>query len=141
MLWNEEPIWEDLENYRTELRYMADQPALMSELKIIDNWSLYSSLFDLTGSSSTRLSSKLSLDQRGADLSHGQQKRVQLATLFGHEPNLLLMDEPMLALDESAQEALRERLRELQEAGSIIITASPKPASASDRLWKLTGRQ
>lgn len=71
-------------------------------------------------------------------LSGGQQQRVALARALAIEPSLLLLDEPLSALDAKVREQIREEIRSIQlELGmtTLFVTHDQEEAmSVSDRV-------
>jgi molybdate transport system ATP-binding protein len=87
-------------------------------------------------------------DRRPAQLSGGQQQRVALARALAPAPGLLLLDEPLAALDVDATPAMRALLRRVLRGGApgdgeqtaVLVTHSALDALVlADRVVVLTG--
>ena len=82
-------------------------------------------------------------DARPAALSGGQKQRVALARALVLEPKLLLLDEPMSALDAQIRKRLREEVKRLQsEVGftAVLVTHDQEDAlSMGDRIAVMQG--
>jgi molybdate transport system ATP-binding protein len=83
------------------------------------------------------------LARRPAELSGGERQRVALARALAARPRLLLLDEPLSALDAPTRDALRGELRALLEAAevpSVVVTHDRAEALAlGDRMLVLVG--
>jgi putative spermidine/putrescine transport system ATP-binding protein len=82
-------------------------------------------------------------DRYPYQLSGGQQQRIALARALAPKPKLLLLDEPLSALDAKVRVALREEIRAIQkELGitTIFVTHDQEEAlSISDRIAVMYG--
>jgi molybdate transport system ATP-binding protein len=61
------------------------------------------------------------LDRKPATLSGGEKKKIALARALIVKPQLLLLDEPLSALDPENRELMREELKSLQDLLGITI--------------------
>jgi putative spermidine/putrescine transport system ATP-binding protein len=71
-------------------------------------------------------------DRRPGQLSGGQQQRVALARAAVYDPLLLLMDEPLSALDKNLREAMQDEIKQFQAAlGSTVLYVTHDQAEAA----------
>ncbi|MCP5151909.1 MAG: ABC transporter ATP-binding protein [Chromatiales bacterium] len=60
-------------------------------------------------------------DRLPRELSGGQQQRIALARCFVYEPSIILMDEPLGALDKKLRDALQREIKHLHENLGITV--------------------
>ncbi|MBA2691200.1 MAG: ABC transporter ATP-binding protein [Rubrobacter sp.] len=81
--------------------------------------------------------------RRPGELSGGQQQRVALARALVTEPRLLLLDEPLSALDANLREEMRALVKRLQREGgytTVFVTHDQEEAVVlADRIALLFG--
>jgi spermidine/putrescine transport system ATP-binding protein len=125
--------------------------ALFPFLNVVDNVAFGLRFQDVDkGEARRRVAEALALVQlqglerrRPAQLSGGQQQRVALARALVLNPSVLLLDEPLGALDAKLRKALQVELKTLQEAIGITfvyVTHDQEEAlTMSDRLAVMAG--
>ena len=113
---------------RRRLGYMPELPYLPPTLT---PWEMMSLHATLCGASSARIPALLErVDlagksrERVGGFSKGMQTRLSLALALLHEPDLLILDEPMSGLDPVGRQMVRTLLREQAQAGRTIFFSS-----------------
>jgi ABC-2 type transport system ATP-binding protein len=64
------------------------------------------------------------MHRRVRGFSKGMRQRTKLATAIAHDPELVLLDEPLTGVDPVARVDIVERIRKLGEAGKTIVVSS-----------------
>jgi ABC-2 type transport system ATP-binding protein len=121
------------EPFRRELLrrvgYLPEERGLYKRMKTLDQLVFLGQLHGLDRAAAEERSrlwaEKLgltgSLEKKTAELSKGQQQKVQFIAALLHEPELIIMDEPFAGLDPINSSLLEATLLELRKAGRAIL--------------------
>lgn len=117
---------------RPHLGWMPDTIGIWPNLSPRQSLRATARLYGLSGSEAKRRTEEL-LRSAGLDalakratktLSRGQRQRLSFARALVHDPDVLVLDEPMSGLDPEARVAMRTSLRRLADAGKTILLSS-----------------
>jgi ABC-type sugar transport system ATPase subunit len=74
------------------------------------------------------------LDRSVVNLSGGEAQRVALGRALAHRPGVLLLDEPLSALDEETRSQMTDLLRSVQHDTGVTVLHVTHSAREADRL-------
>jgi ATP-binding cassette subfamily B protein len=75
------------------------------------------------------------IGEEGLSLSGGQRQRIALARAIAARPTVLILDDPLSALDVNTEELVEHRLREVLAATTTLIVAHrPSTVALADRV-------
>lgn len=128
--------------HRRRITLLAQRPLLLPHLDVLDNVA-FGPRSTGAGRAESRRRARHWLERTGAEqlvrrraheLSGGQSQRVALARALAAEPEVLLLDEPLAAVDASGTQALRDLLaRTLEGRTAVVVTHDPDDARALAR--------
>lgn len=115
-----------------KIGYVPDFFGVYDNFKVIEYMEFYASLYGIYGEKARKrclaLMGKMQMGEKSEmmvdSLSRGMKQRLCLARSLIHEPELLILDEPVSGMDPRARQGVKEILRELHESGMSIIISS-----------------
>jgi len=125
-------IYRDPKEIRRLVGYMPDFFGVYDDMKVIEYLEFFAAAYRINGSKRRQVcNEKLDLvdldfkrDAYANTLSRGQTQRLGLARVLLHEPQVLLLDEPLSGLDPRARIEMRAVLRRLGQQGKTIMVSS-----------------
>jgi heme exporter protein A len=113
---------------RSMVGYVSPELNLYPELSARENLQFFAAVTSRPSKPIAELLSDVGLAKRLDDpigtYSSGMRQRVRLALAALHEPPILLLDEPGLALDEGGQDVVIAMIEHQRQRGGIVILAT-----------------
>ncbi len=129
VLWNGAPVGA---SERRRFGYMPEERGLYPNMLVAEQIEYLGRLHGMDRASAASATKhwleRLHVEDRARDkvetLSHGNQQRVQLAAALVHDPEVLVLDEPLAGLDPTGIDALGDVLVEQAHAGRCVLFSS-----------------
>ncbi len=117
---------------RRRFGYMPEERGLYPNMQVAEEIEYLGRLHGMDGASAAAATQqwleRLEVADRARSkvesLSHGNQQRVQLAAALVHEPELLVLDEPLAGLDPTGIDAIGAVLLEQARSGRCVLFSS-----------------
>ncbi len=126
----------DIQQNPTEAKrrigYIPDRPYLYDKLSGRDYITFIGDLFSIPRDEQARRRDRFfelfrlthAIDQFIENYSHGMRQKLVFAAALMHEPEVLIVDEPMVGLDPQSARTIKRLLREEAEAGRTVFLST-----------------
>lgn len=124
--------WKQKREVIHKLGYIPQDLAIHGNLKAWENVELFTSLYGIKGEELKRTIDE-SLEYVGLlekrnefakNFSGGMKRRLNIACAIGHQPNLLIFDEPTVGIDPQSRNFILEKIKESNQKGATVIYTS-----------------
>ncbi len=128
---------------RKVLGYIPEMPSLYPTLTVIEHMEFIARAYKLTDYKDriNMLLERFELDDKrkkfGDELSKGMQQKLNICLGLLPDPDLILLDEPLVGLDPHAIKELKNYIEELRKAGKTLFI-STHIIDSVDMLWDRT---
>jgi ABC-2 type transport system ATP-binding protein len=125
-------IYSNPKEIRRLVGYMPDFFGVYDDMKVIEYLEFFAAAYRINGSRRRQVCEEMletvdlafKRDAFANTLSRGQTQRLGLARVLLHDPQVLLLDEPLSGLDPRARIDMRNLLKRLGDSGKTIIVSS-----------------
>lgn len=125
-------LWENLIESKTKIGYIPDQPYLYDKLTGKEYLYFCGGLYNID---KKRLSKKIDevtallnigdwLNKRTEEYSQGMRQRIVIASSLLHEPEIIIVDEPMIGLDPQSAFLVKKIFKEYAKNGITIFMST-----------------
>lgn len=125
-------IYTNPKDIRRLVGYMPDFFGVYDDMKVIEYLEFFAAAYRIKGPQRRKICEEMldivdlafKRDAFANTLSRGQTQRLGLARVMLHDPQVLLLDEPLSGLDPRARIEMRNLLRRLGQMGKTVIVSS-----------------
>ncbi len=125
-------IYKEPKEIRRLVGFMPDFFGVYDDMTVVEYLEFFAAAYRIKGSERRKRCEEMlevvdlnfKRDAYANTLSRGQTQRLGLARVLLHDPQVLLLDEPLSGLDPRARIEMRNLLRQLGEMGKTIIVSS-----------------
>ena len=125
--------------------YVPDEPFIYNKLTGREFMSFVGSIYGVSRSDyETRLAALMKrfeigewIDELSESYSHGMKQRIIMCQLLLHDPDFILIDEPLVGLDPKTSRTVREVFIELKERGKTLFVSTHTLSFAEEIATKI----
>ncbi len=125
-------IYTDPKEIRRRVGYMPDFFGVYDDMTVIEYLEFFAAAYRIHGAHRRKVCEEMlqivdldfKRDAMANTLSRGQTQRLGLARVLLHDPQVLLLDEPLSGLDPRARIEMRNLLKRLGNMGKTVIVSS-----------------
>ena len=116
---------------KSRVGYVSEEPLIFKSLTPKDLFNFIASIRNLNGEEASKraqeylesLGALEYYEQLVATLSHGNKQKIQIISAILHDPDLLIMDEPLAGLDAKSVKVVKEILDiHVENGGSVLFS-------------------
>ncbi|MCM1498186.1 MAG: ABC transporter ATP-binding protein [Clostridium sp.] len=124
--------WKQKKEVLQKIGYIPQELAIHGSLKAWENVELFTSLYGMKGQA-LKEAVNASLEYVGLieqkqefakNFSGGMKRRLNIACAIGHQPDLLIFDEPTVGIDPQSRNFILEKIKESNKNGATVIYTS-----------------
>lgn len=117
---------------KSRIGYVPDEPFIYGKLTGREFINFVAGIYGVTDEDYCRRLPRLMerfdigdwVDDLSERYSHGMKQRVVMCQLLLHDPDLILIDEPLVGLDPRTSKTVREVFLELKESGKTLLVST-----------------
>ncbi|MDD6771321.1 ABC transporter ATP-binding protein [Inconstantimicrobium porci] len=122
----------EMKKIKERLGYIPQDLAIHENLKAYENVEFFAAMYGLKGKQlKNAVNESLEfvelLDHQNGfakNFSGGMKRRLNIACVLSHKPDLLIFDEPTVGIDPQSRNFILEKIKDLNKQGSTIIYTS-----------------